>query len=82
MSHEIRTPISGIIGLSEHLSDCGLNKEQLEFSNSIEESAKFLLTLINDVLDFSKIESGYIDIKQILFSPYKLISDTLILLRL
>lgn len=82
MSHEIRTPISGIIGLSEHLSDCGLNEEQLEFSNSIEESAKFLLTLINDVLDFSKMESGHMDVEQIPFSPYKLISDTLIPLRL
>jgi CheY-like chemotaxis protein len=82
MSHEIRTPISGIIGLSEHLSDCGLNEEQLEFSNSIEESAKFLLTLVNDVLDFSKMESGHMDIEQIPFSPYKLISDTLIPLRL
>ena len=82
MSHEIRTPISGIIGLSEHLSDCGLNEEQLEFSNSIEESAKFLLTLVNDVLDFSKMESGHMDIEQIPFSPHKLISDTLIPLRL
>jgi CheY-like chemotaxis protein len=82
MSHEIRSPISGIIGLSEHLSDCGLNEEQLEFSNSIEESAKFLLTLVNNVLDFSKMESGHMDIEQIPFSPHKLISDTLIPLRL
>ncbi|KAF2846280.1 hypothetical protein T440DRAFT_482644 [Plenodomus tracheiphilus IPT5] len=82
MSHEIRTPISGIIGLSEHLSDCGLNEEQLEFSNSIEESAKFLLTLVNDVLDFSKMESGHMDVESIPFSPLKLISDTLIPLRL
>ncbi|KAI8934177.1 hypothetical protein NX059_008927 [Plenodomus lindquistii] len=82
MSHEIRTPISGIIGLSEHLSDCGLNEEQLEFSNSIEESAKFLLTLVNDVLDFSKMESGHMDVESIPFSPLKLINDTLIPLRL
>ncbi|CBX92004.1 hypothetical protein LEMA_P047100.1 [Plenodomus lingam JN3] len=82
MSHEIRTPISGIIGLSEHLSDCGLNEEQLEFSNSIEESAKFLLTLVNDVLDFSKMESGHMDVESIPFSPLKIISDTLIPLRL
>ena len=59
MSHEIRTPISGIIGLIEHLSDCGLNEEQIQFASSIHESAKFLLTLINDILDFSKLESGH-----------------------
>lgn len=82
MSHEIRTPISGIIGLSEHLSDCGLTEEQLEFTNSIEESAKFLLTLINDVLDFSKMESGHMDVESLPFSPYKLVSDTLIPLKL
>ena len=81
MSHEIRTPISGIIGLSEHLSDCGLSKDQTEFSNAIQESAKFLLSLINDVLDFSKIESGHLDLERIPFSPYKLINDLSIPLR-
>jgi signal transduction histidine kinase len=82
MSHEIRTPISGIIGLCEHLLDCGLSEEQLEFASSILESAKFLLTIINDVLDFSKIESGHMDVESIPFSPYKLISDVVIPLRL
>jgi CheY-like chemotaxis protein len=82
MSHEIRTPVSGIIGLSEHLSDCGLTGEQMEFADSIHESAKFLLTLINDVLDFSKMESGHMDIESIPFSLFKLVSDTLSPLRL
>jgi signal transduction histidine kinase len=82
MSHEIRTLVSGIIGLSEHLSDCELTQEQAEFAESIHESAKFLLTLINDVLNFSKIESGHMDIESIPFSLFKLVSDTLTPLRL
>jgi CheY-like chemotaxis protein len=82
MSHEIRTPISGIIGLSEHLLDFELSEDQTEFANGILESAKFLLTLINDVLDFSKIESGHMDVESIPFSPYKLINDVLVPLRL
>lgn len=82
ISHEIRTPVSGIVGLSEHLLDCELNREQTEFAESIHESAKFLLTLINDVLDFSKMESGHMDIESIPFSLFKLVSDTLTPLRL
>jgi signal transduction histidine kinase len=82
MSHEIRTPISGIIGLAEHLLECGLSAEQTEFADSILESAKFLLTIINDVLDFSKIESGHMDVESIPFYPSKLISDVVVPLRL
>jgi signal transduction histidine kinase len=82
MSHEIRTPISGIIGLSEHLQECGLSEEQTEFTDSILESAKFLLTIINDILDFSKIESGHMDVESIPFYLHKLISDVVVPLRL
>jgi CheY-like chemotaxis protein len=74
--------VSGIIGLSEHLSDCGLTEEQMEFADSIHESAKFLLTLINNVLDFSKMESGHMDVESIPFSLCKLVSDALTPLRL
>jgi CheY-like chemotaxis protein len=82
MSHEIRTPISGIIGLTEHLLDCNLSAEQTEFANGTLETAKFLLTLINDVLDFSKLESGHMDVESIPFSPEKLTNDVLVPLRL
>jgi signal transduction histidine kinase len=82
MSHGIRTPVSGIIGLTKHLSDCELTQEQAVFAESIHESAKFLLTLINDILDFSKMESGHMDIESIPFSLFKLVSDTLTPLRL
>ena len=58
MSHEIRTPMSGIIGLTRLLSRTTLTKEQREFINALEESSQALHSLIDDVLDISKIESG------------------------
>jgi signal transduction histidine kinase len=54
----------------------------MEFADSIYESAKFLLTLINDVLDFSKMESGHMDVESIPFSLCKLVSDAITSLRL
>jgi len=69
MSHEIRTPLNGIVGFTELLKSTDLNSEQKEFINIVEKSSENLLSIINNILDLSKIESNKTELDIIIFDP-------------
>jgi two-component system, sensor histidine kinase and response regulator len=77
MSHEIRTPINGILGMAELVLDTDLSQEQREYLTVLKSSGDFLLGVINDVLDFSRVESGQLQLEAVEFDLHDLISDTL-----
>lgn len=79
MSHEIRTPINGVVGFTELLMNTKLNKDQKEFVHAVDASGKNLLSVVNNILDYSKIDAGMMDIEEIPLSIRSIFSSLAIL---
>jgi ABC-type sugar transport system substrate-binding protein len=76
MSHEIRSPLHGILGMGNLLAATALNDEQREYALAIEKSSMHLLGVVNDILDFSRLESGHLDLNCTIFSIRGLVEDS------
>ncbi|GAB6073916.1 ATP-binding protein [Nautilia lithotrophica] len=77
MSHEIRTPLNGILGFLELLNTTDLTEEQLDYVNTISQSAKNLLQIVNNILDVSKIESNKVSLELIDFKAVDEFENTI-----
>jgi signal transduction histidine kinase/CheY-like chemotaxis protein len=75
MSHEIRTQLNGIVGFAQLISDTPLNQNQRECINTINNSSSQLLMLVNDILDFAKIQNDFVDIESIPFDLYDVLES-------
>src|SRR5690349_2577986 len=77
VSHEIRTPMNGVLGMAQMLAMSPLPPREQRLVGIIHSSAESLLGVINDILDYSKVEAGRLDIEQISFSVRDTVSETM-----
>ena len=80
MSHELRTPLNGVIGFTRQMLKTDLSATQTDYLQTIERSANNLLTIINDVLDFSKLEAGKLVLEHIPFALRETLDEVVVLL--
>jgi signal transduction histidine kinase/ActR/RegA family two-component response regulator len=76
MSHELRTPLNAVLGFGSLLNDTELSKEQRGYLTQMHNAGELLLGIISDLLDFSRIEMGHLDLVPVIFSPQRILHET------
>ena len=81
MSHEIRTPMNGVLGMLRLMADGPLNERQRQQVRVMRSSSEILLGILNDILDYSRVESGEIEVENAVFDLHELVEDIVVLMQ-